>query len=128
MSQTPNGKLKVTVSGFENNKGMARVLVFKEEAKAFFPAKEGKAFLKIIVPIENKSCTAEFDLPAGTYAVSVHHDENNDRKVNTNWIGIPNEGLGVSNDAKGNFGPPKFDAAKFQMDEKDKTIKINIVN
>ena len=37
-------------------------------------------------------------------------------KLDTNWLGIPKEGYGFSNDAKGSFGAPPFSAAGFQYE------------
>ncbi|HQJ60424.1 MAG TPA: DUF2141 domain-containing protein [bacterium] len=34
--------------------------------------------------------------------------------------------MGVSNDAKGKMGPPKFKDAKFNIDKEAKTIEINV--
>jgi uncharacterized protein (DUF2141 family) len=46
--------------------------------------------------------------------------------LDTGWFGIPKEGYGCSNDAKGNMGPPKYEDAKFQLkSNKNMTIKIN---
>ena len=53
-------------------------------------------------------------IPAGTYALVVLHDENMNGKVDTNWIGIPKEGYGFSNDAKASFSAPSFKDASFQ--------------
>jgi uncharacterized protein (DUF2141 family) len=47
----------------------------------------------------------------GRYALSFIHDENDNKKLDTNLIGIPKEGFGYSKDAMGRFGPPKFDDA-----------------
>ena len=41
------------------------------------------------------------------------HDENDNHKLDTNWIGIPTEGYGTSRDAVGKFGPPSFKDAAF---------------
>jgi uncharacterized protein (DUF2141 family) len=46
----------------------------------------------------------------GRYAVSFIHDENENKKLDTNFLGIPTEGFGFSRDAMGTFGPPGFDA------------------
>jgi uncharacterized protein (DUF2141 family) len=54
------------------------------------------------------------DVPAGEYAISVFHDANGNGKLDTNFIGIPKEGVGASNDAMGSFGPPSFQKAKFK--------------
>jgi uncharacterized protein (DUF2141 family) len=37
-------------------------------------------------------------------------------KLDTNWLGIPIEGYGFSNDAKGLFGAPSYSAARFAYD------------
>jgi uncharacterized protein (DUF2141 family) len=41
-------------------------------------------------------------------------------------MGIPREGVGASNDAKGHFGPPKFDAAAFRYSGGRLEMKITI--
>ena len=106
-SQNNSGKIIIFVKGFKSNTGTARILIFSGKEKKSYPSKQKNAYGKYIVPIKNKKVTFTFEnLPYGEYAISVHHDEDNNGKINTNWIGIPSEGLGASNDAKGNFGPP----------------------
>ena len=48
------------------------------------------------------------ELKDGQYAIRYFHDENSNAELDTNWIGIPKEGYGFSNDAYGNFGPKDF--------------------
>ena len=55
------------------------------------------------------------DIPYGDYTIKVFHDENDDIKMNTNWIGIPTEGVGISNNAIGTFGLQSYDKAKFTL-------------
>ena len=50
----------------------------------------------------------------GTYAVAVYHDENANVKFDKNWIGLPIEGYGISNNPTFFLGPPAFDEAKFE--------------
>jgi uncharacterized protein (DUF2141 family) len=50
----------------------------------------------------------------GVYAISVFHDVNGNGKLDTNFMGIPKEGFGFSNDAKAMFGPASFAKAKFK--------------
>jgi uncharacterized protein (DUF2141 family) len=67
------------------------------------------------------------DLPAGNYAIASYHDENGNGKLDTNALGMPEEGYGFSNDARGTFGPPKFSEAVFEFDGKtDKAIAFSI--
>ncbi len=55
------------------------------------------------------------DLPDGTYAVSVSHDLNGNRRTDTNFLGIPTEAWGVSNNARPTMRAPRFDEAAFKV-------------
>ncbi|MCG9910140.1 MAG: DUF2141 domain-containing protein [Flavobacteriales bacterium] len=92
-----------------------------------FPNKPEKALKKgKLDPIKAQSVTYFFDnLPPGTYAVSVFHDEDCNGEMKTNALGIPLEGTGASNDARGRFGPPRYQDAKFTLEGNKKiTIKM----
>ena len=65
------------------------------------------------------------DIPKGDYAFSFYHDVNGNEKMDTNFLGIPKEPYGFSNNQKGRFGPPKFEKAKFNID-KDKYLEIHL--
>ena len=66
------------------------------------------------------------DIAPGTYAVKVFHDVNNNGQLDLNWLGVPNEPYGFSNDARGSFGPPPFQEASFQVGPKPLTIRITM--
>jgi uncharacterized protein (DUF2141 family) len=51
----------------------------------------------------------------GTYAVAVFHDENGNGKLDTNFLGIPREGVGVSNNKLRTLGPPTWEDSKFGL-------------
>lgn len=53
-------------------------------------------------------------IPAGTYGMSAFHDENSNGKLDTNFIGMPIEDYCASRNARGTFGPPSFEDAKFE--------------
>ncbi|VVM26720.1 hypothetical protein BSPWISOXPB_9633 [uncultured Gammaproteobacteria bacterium] len=67
------------------------------------------------------------DVDAGTYALSIFHDVDNDNKLSTNLLGMPNEGYGFSNNVVGNFGKPTFKEASFIVNGEQETIKLNVV-
>ena len=52
-------------------------------------------------------------VPAGRYAFAFAHDENSNGQMDRDFLGIPREGYGFSNDVREPFGPPSFDAASF---------------
>lgn len=65
------------------------------------------------------------DLPPGTYAVKVMHDENGNGKLDTNFMGMPIEGYGFSNDPKV-LRKPTFDEAKFELGADGAEIAIHL--
>jgi uncharacterized protein (DUF2141 family) len=62
------------------------------------------------------------------WAVSAHHDQNNNDQLDKNAFGIPTEPYGFSNNPKRGFGPPKFDEACFSIgsDEPQEALRIEI--
>ena len=74
--------------------------------------------------IKNDKAVVTFEnLPAGDYAISTYHDENNNGKLDKNMMGIPSEDYAASNNAKGFMGPPAYKDAKFVI-AKDSKIEI----
>lgn len=55
------------------------------------------------------------DIAQGVYAVQMFHDLDSDNKLKSGAFGIPKEPWGMSNDAKGKFGPPKFEDAAINV-------------
>ena len=71
----------------------------------------------MVLKIKKTQARCDFeDVPPGTYALAVIHDENMNGKLDTNWLGIPKEGYGFSNDVKALLQAPSFSAASFQYD------------
>ena len=44
---------------------------------------------------------------------------NENKKIDTNFLGIPKEPYGFSNQKKGRFGPPKFKEVVFKLNKSD---------
>lgn len=120
-AQESTVNLTINISGLNSDKGTLMVGIYNKEE--LFLKKQFKGSL---AKIKNKKSVVIFkDLPKGEYAVSFVHDENNNKKMDTNFFGIPKEDYGCSNNATGFMGPPKYSDAKFILSE-DKTIHIEI--
>ncbi len=81
------------------------------------------------LPADAKGVTCRFnDVPEGTYAVSIGHDLNGNKRVDTNFIGLPTEQWGVSNNARPSLRAPRFEEASFKVaaDAKDVVIDIKV--
>ena len=77
--------------------------------------------------VAGDTVTVTFDgLEPGEYAVRLFHDVNDDGEMNTNPFGMPTEPYAFSNDARGRFGPAKWNAAKFTVTAEDGTHTITM--
>lgn len=54
-------------------------------------------------------------VPSGDYAISIIHDANRNGKLDSNFMGMPKEGFGFSNNVMGTFGPPSFEKAVIKV-------------
>ena len=71
--------------------------------------------------VSKGSYQRSFDIPPGTYAVKLHIDENENGKLDTNFLGIPKEQYGISN----NILLLNFKRASFVIDDYKK-IQIDL--
>ena len=55
------------------------------------------------------------DLPAGFYAIALFVDTNKNLKIDKNFLGIPKEQFGFSNNAMGRLSAPSFEQAMFEV-------------
>ena len=75
------------------------------------------------VIIDGKSTVIFENVNAGEYAVICYHDKNDNDKMDFQPNGMPLEAYGASNNVM-NFGPPRFDDAKFTVGDKNVSLEI----
>lgn len=81
----------------------------------------------MIIKVRDTQARCDFeDIAPGTYALAVIHDENMNGKLDANWLGIPTEGYGFSNDAKALLGAPTFSAASFPYNGRNLDLTISL--
>lgn len=98
-------EFKTSVS---SNKGVVRCGLFARKGWLKKPLRAAAA------SISGRSALCVFErVPPGTLGISAFHDENSNGKLDTNFVGMPVEDYCASRDARGTFGPPSFDDAKF---------------
>jgi len=119
------GSIRVEITGLKNSSGQLGINLYNK--KDGFPSDWQKAYKHVLIPIDGQKATYTFtDIPYGKYSVSVMHDENKNKKLDTNFMGIPKEGYGVSNNITSSFGPPKFEDATIVLDKPVFTTTINV--
>lgn len=118
------GKLIIKFSGLSSSSGVVKVAICNSETNY----KDHRApFIGKSLPIINNKAVIELDeLQFGEYAVKAFHDEDSNDDLNTNFLGIPVEDYGFSNNARGMFGPPAWQEAKLMLNETSKIIEIVI--
>lgn len=127
MSQSLNAKeILVQVENVETKKaGNILVMLFEKDG---FPKDHSKAIATKIIPVTTQSMQTKFDSVPDEFAIKVLHDEDESGAVTKNWTGfIPSEGLGFSNGAKLNFGPPSFKKAKLNLSTISSPLKIKVI-
>lgn len=110
---TQQSNISLTVTNGIPNKGSIWVALYQNEKGFPSNAKNSFKSVKGVVSEKGISNIILTEIPAGEYAISVFQDENNDGVLNTNFVGIPKEGYGFSNDAHKPFGPPDFNDCVF---------------
>ncbi len=121
------GSLRVVIEGIKNAKGQIKVGIEKSAAEFDQgPLHEARYRGETVLSKEGRIEVLFRDLPLGSYAVKSFHDEDGNGQLNTNFMGIPTEDYGFSNDARGTMGPAKFQDARFDFDVPEKTITIRL--
>lgn len=118
--------IHVKVLDIRNSAGSVACALF--ESPQGFPVEFLRSATSVMVIKVRKSqarCDFE-DIPPGTYALAVIHDENMDGKLGTNALGIPKEGYGFSNGAKAWLGAPSFEAASFPYDGRGLELTVTL--
>ncbi len=129
--------LIVEVHGLQNQSGRCRLALY-QNAKGFNQPKSAWAKQTLDLPEQGPviwrveledapDSQTLLDSPT-RWAVSAHHDQNNNDQLDKNAFGIPAEPYGFSNNPKRGFGPPKFDEACFSFGsgEPQEALRIEI--
>ena len=123
-SATAANDVRVKVTGISNIVGTIRAtldgseLAFKNDAPTTQTNELAVTGNEIELVFHN--------VPPGIYAVKVIHDENDDKKLNQNLLGIPSEKYGISNNVMGKFGLPAFKEASFNVSSGETVLSIEI--
>lgn len=123
LKASAQNKIVVQVANFRNNKGNCLICLYNN-AEAF--SGKGLPLRSQKVTVADKTATLVFEnVPVGTYAISVIHDANDNNRFDTNFLGIPTEGYGASQNKLPFAAAPKFEENKFSV-AANGTILLNI--
>jgi uncharacterized protein (DUF2141 family) len=122
MAEPAKAQLTLTVTNIKDHKGALMIAVFDQ---AGYDA--DKQVAATMIPVSGDTASGTIEVPAGTYGIKLFHDVDGDGKMGMNPFGMPTEPYAFSNSAPAQFGPAKWDAAKFDVAAPSTahTIKFN---
>ena len=124
IAQTVDTSIRIDISNIRNLIGDVGCLLFN--APEGYPSNHEKAYKIIHSPISSGGAVCEFkEIASGLYAVIVFHDENLNAHMDKNFMGIPKEGYGASNNIRPLMSAPAFSDASF-MAPKGNATKLKI--
>lgn len=117
--------LIVSVDGFPDDEGRAGVAVWS--GARGFPEDIEHAIATTYVAIVGSAAEARFGpFPPGVYAVTVYHDRDGDETFDKNWLGVPREAWGVSNNVRPRLRAPRFDEARLDLEAGEHDVRIHV--
>jgi uncharacterized protein (DUF2141 family) len=117
-------RLIVTISGLHSAQGNVFVGLYASPAK-FLQGNQADAQRR--VRASTGPITVVFDnLPPGAYAVGAFHDENGNDHLDTNFLGLPEEGYALSNGVRAVMAKPTFQQAAFTVGNQDTPVALQI--
>jgi uncharacterized protein (DUF2141 family) len=125
ISKAQTNDLTVQISGLRSNSGKCLISLYN--GKSGFPTDPESALSTSTALIKDRKCVVVMkNIPPGEYAIAIVHDENSNGKLDSNFLGIPKEGIGISNNAKSLIGPPDFEDSRFTFGKNKNSVNIII--
>lgn len=120
---TSRGSMRVNVSGFAHGRGHVIAKLFRRGDDA----PKGPGHRRLVQRIKKRRAALTFsNVPYGTYALFLFHDENDNGTIDHNLLRMPTEPLGFSGGFKVSLfsGVPDFDDLKFEFTSKSPPLAI----
>lgn len=121
------GVIKLNVTNFSNDIGKLYITVY-DSKKTWLKEAVFSDELVVSDNLRDDWIQTEISLPHGEYAISVHHDANGNEKMDSNFIGIPKEPVGMSKNQVPKFGPPKFKKSVFSLGSEPHEENIQLLD
>lgn len=120
------GSITVEIQNVESTEGNFRVALYNSAEN--FKDPESKPWKSIVIKANSKQRSVTFEnIPYGTYSSGLYQDKNLNKKLDKNFIGIPKEPYGLSNNVRPKLSAPPFDRVKFKFNSKKKTVHIKLI-
>jgi len=123
---TGSATIQVTVENVRNSKGLITAVLYGDDPDTFL--KKGARLDRIRVEAQQGETILCLKAPAtGRYTVALYHDENGNKEFDRNFIGIPSEGYGFSNNPGFRLGKPEQEETLFTVQDSLTSLRISIL-
>ncbi len=116
------GALSINLEGVRSTKGKLHIAIY-DNAESF--PKEGQFLMKKQLPADQRLVIID-NLKFGEYAIAVYHDENNNGKLDKNFLGIPTEPYAFSNDLKPKWKRPTYEEAVITFNKDQLALQLTL--
>ena len=117
-------ELRIIVSGLDTTEGEIGCALHRDVGT--FPMDPNAVQTVWVAPSEETAECRFSNVEPGDYAVTVSHDLNGNRITDTNFIGLPTERWGVSNNVRPTLRAPRFAEAAFTVGDTPLTLVIEV--
>lgn len=119
--------LRITATNIQSDAGSLIVWVYDKADDWLSERWRTRKILAVAGNRVDDTLTLELELPPGEYAFTVFQDLDDDTRLARNFIGLPKEPSGLSNNLRPRFGPPRYKDAVFTLGEQsvEQRIRIN---
>lgn len=125
-AQEPTATLVIHVQDVSPKGGMLRLGLYDE---AHYPDDNATPVAMADVKAEmGETIVTLRNVAPGTYAIETFQDVNSNGKMDTSWIGIPQEPFGFSQDARPVLSKPSFATVKFEVAAGVNTQTLHLQN
>jgi len=118
-------KLYVTVEGVRNSNGLIAVTLYEDNSDKFL-AKRGSLYVGRTPAKAPTTSTCIYLPKTGVYALAVYHDEDGDRGIDRNAVGLPTEGVGFSNNPTLILSLPSFRSVRLSVPRNNMRTTIRL--
>jgi uncharacterized protein (DUF2141 family) len=106
----------VNVNGVRDQSGNIIICLWRQQDDGFPLCSSSSAFAHQAIAATDSAVAVTFqNIPAGEYAISAFHDEDEDGSLDRGFMGRPEEGIAISNMSQERRERPSFESAKFSL-------------
>jgi uncharacterized protein (DUF2141 family) len=122
-TEMETGTVTITFTNVELNKGVVRSALYVKEG---FLKRDGELYDSKEKTTSSTITVTYNNIPYGTYAIASYQDANEDAKLSSNAIGVPNEAYGFSKPLQSKWSVPKFEDVSFVLDSSSENFNIEL--